>query len=96
MGNNDNQSGNDSKNGSENDTKSLIKKLEEKLSNITKKVTNLENENAVLTDKVESKTDPNEKPRIIRRGYVKPSVGFKKNKDKIPATIATEEPDTKK
>jgi len=72
---------------SKNDSKGIIKKLEEKIANVTKKVSKLENENAVLTDKVESKADPNEKPIIIRRGYVKPGVGFQKNKDKVPATI---------
>lgn len=100
MGKNDNQSQNESKNDSQNnskdETKSLIKKLEEKLSSVTNKIIKLENQNAVLTDIVESKPDPTEKPHIIRRGYVKPGVGFIKNKDKIPATIAKEKPDTEK
>jgi len=78
------------------ESKSIIKKLEEKLTGLTKKIDKLENQNAVLTDKIDSKGDPNDKPRIIRRGYVKPGVGFQKNNEKVPATINVENTNTKK
>lgn len=84
-----------SENESKNDSKGIIKKLEEKLASITKKVGKLENQNAVLTDKIESKGDPNEKPLIIRRGHVKSGVGFQKNKNRISATIVIEKSNTK-
>lgn len=78
---------NKSENESKNDSKGIIKELKEKISNISKKVNKLENENAVLTDKIDSKGDPNDKPLIIRRGYVKSGIKFEKNKTKVPATI---------
>lgn len=54
---------------------------------LDKKIQKLENENAVLTDKIESKGDPNSTPRIIRKGFLKSGIKFQKNKEKISATV---------
>ncbi len=61
--------------------------LESKVDDLSNKVQQLENENVVLTDKVMSYEDPAKKPRIIPRGYVKPSVKFQKNNVKVKPTI---------
>lgn len=60
-----------------------IENLNKKFTGINKKVEGLEHENAVLNDKVESYEDPANKPRIIRKGYVKQTIKFQKNTIKI-------------
>ena len=63
------------------------KKLEDNIENLTKKVEKLENKNAVLTNQIESFSDPNENPRIIRKGFVNTSVKFQKNKEIVKPVI---------
>lgn len=64
--------------------------LETKVEKMGDKIQKIENENAVLKDKVESKEDPYTKPRIIRKGFVKKDIKFEKNNIIIPATISKE------
>lgn len=46
----------------------------------TEKIADLKNEKAELQAKVESFEDPNAKPRVVRKGFVKTSIKFQKNK----------------
>ena len=47
------------------------------------KIADLKNKNAELQSKVESFEDPNAKPRVVRKGFVKKTIKFQKNNDKI-------------
>lgn len=82
MGNESKKNSPDSK-----EEKGLVEKLSEQVKKLAQKTEKLENENAVLTNKVDAVGDPNEKPRTIKRGYVKPDVKFQKNNNKIKATL---------
>ena len=73
-------------NSSENISKqesSAKNNIAQKINELEQKMEKLENENAVLSDKVASYEDPNNKPRVIQRGYTKPGIKFEKNKKKI-------------
>jgi len=51
----------------------------------TETIADLENKNATLQQKVESFEDPNSKPRVVRKGFVKTSIKFQKNSIRINA-----------
>ena len=53
--------------------------------NSNEKIAELESKNANLTEQVKSHEDPNAKPKVVRRGYVKPALKFQKNNIRINA-----------
>ena len=53
--------------------------LEKEITTLQAKIETVEHTNAVLEDKVKQYEDPNNKPRIIRRGVVKKNLKFQAN-----------------
>lgn len=53
--------------------------------NSNEKIAELESKNANLTEQVKSHEDPNGKPKVVRRGYVKQTIKFQKNNIRINA-----------
>ena len=53
--------------------------FEKEIKELNQKIEAVEHTNAVLEDKVKQYEDPNNKPRIVRRGAVKKSLKFQSN-----------------
>lgn len=71
--------------------------LENEVKELSAKLDVLENQNAVLEDKVQSYEDPAKKPRVIKRGHFKSDLKFQKNNVKInPTTGEIKNPTTEK
>lgn len=60
-----------------------LEKANKEIEKLNKKFEGLEHKNTVLEDKVKSYEDPSKQPRIIRKGFVKPTIKFQKNTIKI-------------
>ncbi len=53
--------------------------VEKQIKELNQKIETIEHTNVVLEDKIKQYEDPNNKPRIIRRGAVKKSLKFQAN-----------------
>lgn len=71
----------------EDNSKETNKEKQTAIEKLTDKIRRVENEQAVLADKVTAREDPNEKPRTISKGFVKPGVKFQKNNLKISPVL---------